>query len=196
MAAKISIVLGAALIAVAIFGLSSHEEQQLAPITKGPDYNEISKPDEKDSPNTRETDDSRSQSEPQNMVEAVVSGSTLNEFPKLYEHKYVEFVGWNNALVESAASVKAQSSQQLFLPDDCNFVLHFLPADGANAVGCVDHVPANLLSPFGASEENIEVYCEVERVSAIGIFLTHCELTPSEHMKMKENEHQLEQAAH
>jgi hypothetical protein len=142
---------------------------------------------------SKETNDSQSESEPLHPIEDVVSASTLNEFPKLYQDKYVEFVGWQNALVENASSVEAESSQPLSLPADCKFVLHFLGANGANAFGCAESVPKYLLNPFGAaSEENIGLYCKVEAVTAIGIFLTHCKLSPSEYMKMKEKEYELE----
>ena len=145
---------------------------------------------------TRSDSETQSPSESQGPVENIVSASTLSEFPKLYQHKYVEFVGWENALVESAASAKAESSQPLSLPADCKFVLHFLEADGANAFGCAENVPVNLLNPSGAaSEENIELYCEVEGVNGIGIFLKHCKLSPSEYVKRKEQEHELEQSA-
>jgi hypothetical protein len=120
-----------------------------------------------------------------NETPEVVTAETLYKFPKLYEHRRVELVGWEHALVQTTKSVHAASPP---FPADCKYLLNF-----SGGLGCVSTIPEHLLSPLGvAVEEDIDLTCIVERVTYAGSLLTHCEMSPSSYRRMEDRERQLE----
>ncbi len=118
-------------------------------------------------------------------TQEVATIDTLLRFPELYKHRRIQLAGWEHALVETSKSADIDSHS---LPDDCVYLLNF-----PGGIGCAAAVPRELLSPFGAAnEENIELTCTVEVVKPVGILLTHCDLSPSDYWKMRKREYELE----
>ncbi len=122
----------------------------------------------------------------------VVTPDTLYRFPKLYQDRRIQLVGWRWALVQAAKSAHLEGP---VLPPDCTYVLIFsLDSPGR---GCASTVPERLLIPYykniaQAKEEDIDLICTVERVIWGDLKLTHCELSPSNLRKMKDREYELE----
>lgn len=118
------------------------------------------------------------------MPEAVTL-NTLYNFPKLYEHRRIQLVGWEHAMVGTAKSAGAEGPP---FPSDCKYLLVF-----GGGAACASIIPKHLLSPLGAAnEEDIDLICMVESVNSVGSLLTHCELSPSNYRRMKDREYQLE----
>ncbi len=114
-----------------------------------------------------------------------VTPNTLYNFPKIYEHRRIQLVGWEHAMVGTAKSAGAEGPP---FPSDCKYVLIF-----GGGAACASIIPRHLLSPLGAAnEEDIDLICVVESVNSVGSLLTHCELSPSNYRRMKDREYQLE----
>jgi hypothetical protein len=116
----------------------------------------------------------------------VVTPDTLYRFPKLYQNRRIQLVGWEWAMVQTAKSAHVEGP---LIPPECKYVLNF----ARPGLGCASTIPEHLLNPFGvANEEDIDLTCTVARVTNAGSLLTHCELSPSSSRKMKDREYELE----
>jgi hypothetical protein len=116
----------------------------------------------------------------------VVTPDTLYRFPKLYQDRRIQLVGWEWAMVQTAKSAHVEGP---LIPPDCKYVLNF----ARPGLGCASTIPEHLLNPFGvANEEDVDLTCTVERVTYAGSLLTRCELSPSSSRKMKDREYELE----
>lgn len=110
----------------------------------------------------------------------VVTPDTLYRFPKLYQGRRIQFVGWGEALVQTAKEAHMESP-------DCKYVLVFPPG----GFGCTFTIPEQV-NPFGISEEDNDLTCTVKGVTDVVYLLIHCELSPSSYRKMKDREYELE----
>ena len=124
-------------------------------------------------------------SAPAEMPE-VVTPDSLYRFPKLYQARRIQLVGWEWAMVQTTKSAHVEGP---LIPPDCKYVLNF----ARPGLGCASTIPEHLLNPFSvANEEDVDLICTVERVTYAGSLLTHCELSPSSSRKMKDREYELE----